>query len=129
MPHFHLEYSANLATLVDMAGLCENLRKAAARIEIFPLAGIRVRATKVDHYAIAGGDEKHGFIDRTIRVREGRISAEKQKAVEKIVDIMRTFMEPVLAHASVALSAEIRDIQADMAPKYGTIRHNLRDYE
>ena len=95
MPHFHLEYSANLATLVDMAGLCENLRKAAARIEIFPLAGIRVRATKVDHYAIAGGDEKHGFIDLTIRFRQGRSSAVKQKAVEEIFDNMRTFMEPV----------------------------------
>ena len=112
-----------------MSGLCETLRKAAARIEIFPLAGIRVRATKVDHYAIADGDEKHGFIDLTIRLREGRSSAEKQKAVEGIFDIMHTFMEPVLTHASVALSAEIRDIQADMAPKYGTLRHNLRDYE
>ncbi len=129
MPHFHLEYSANLETLVDMAGLCETLRKAAARIEIFPLAGIRVRATKVDHHAIADGDEKHGFIDLTIRLREGRSSAVKQKAVEEIFGSMRTFMEPVLTHASVALSAEIRDIQADMAPKYGTIRQNLRDYE
>ena len=46
LPHFHLLYSANLETLVDMAGLCETLRKAAARIEIFPLAGIRVRAKK-----------------------------------------------------------------------------------
>ena len=129
MPHVHLEYSANLEPLVDMAGLCETLRKAAARIEIFPLAGIRVRATKVDYYAIADGDEKHGFIDLTIRLREGRSSAVKQKAVEEIFGSLRTFMEPVLIHASVALSAEIRDIQADMAPKYGTIRHNLRDYE
>ena len=112
-----------------MAGLCETLRKAAARIEIFPLDGIRVRATKVDHYAIADGDEKHGFIDLTIRLREGRSSAVKQKAVEEIFVNVRNFMEPVLAHASVALSAEIRDIQADMAPKYSTIRHNLRDYK
>ena len=125
MPHFHLEYLANLETLVDMAGLCKTLRKAGERIEIFPLAGIRVRTIKVDHYEIADGDEKHGFIDLTIRLREGRSSAVKQKAVEEIFVSMRTFMESVLAHASVALSAEIRDIQADMAPKYSTIRHNL----
>ena len=90
-----MEYSANLATLVDMAGLCENLRKAAARIEIFPLAGIRVRATKVDHYAIAGGDEKHGFIDLTIRLRQGRSSALILKDVEEIFLNMRSFMERV----------------------------------
>ena len=94
-----------------MAGLCETLREAAARIEIFPLAGIRVRATKVDHYAIADGNEKHGFIDLTICLREGRSSAVKQKAVEEIFDIMRAFMEPVLTHAPVALLAEIRDIR------------------
>ena len=87
-----MEYSANLEKLVDMAGLCETLRKAAARIEIFPLAGIRVRATKVDHFAIADGDEKHGFIDLTIRLRDGWSSAVKQKAVKEIFDCMCTFM-------------------------------------
>ena len=106
MPHFHLEYSANLETLVDMAGLRETLRKAAAKIEIFHLAGISVRATKVDYYAIADGHEKHDFIDLTVRLREGRSSAVKQKAVKEIFDCMRTFMEPVLTHASVALSSD-----------------------
>ena len=44
MPHLSIEYSANLEARVDISGLCEALRQAAAEIETFPLAGLRVRA-------------------------------------------------------------------------------------
>ena len=103
LPHFHLEYSANLKTLVDMAGLCVTLRLASERIKFFSLAGIRVRAMTVDHYAFADEAEKHRFIDLTIRFREGQISDVIQKAAKEIFDIVRTFMEPVSTHFSVAL--------------------------
>ena len=53
MPHFHIEYSANLEDVVDMAALCETLRAVAAGLDAFPMAGVRVRATRVDHVAIA----------------------------------------------------------------------------
>jgi len=129
LPHFHLEYSANLEATVDIGALCEAIRDTAASIDIFPLVGIRVRATRVDHYAIADGNAKHGFIDLSIRLREGRSETAKKDAVEKIFDCLRAFMEPVLATSSVALSAEIRDIAAEMAPKYGTIRQHLKGIE
>ena len=48
MAHFHIDYSANIEEVIDMAGLCEAIRICAASIETFPLAGIRVRATRVD---------------------------------------------------------------------------------
>ncbi len=56
MPHFKIDYSANLETHVDMAGLCQHIRATAAGIETFPMAGIRVRAVRADHYAIADGN-------------------------------------------------------------------------
>ena len=112
-----------------MADLCETLRNTASNIKIFPLAGSRVRAMEVDLYAIADGDEKHGFINLTIRLREGLSSASKQDAVEEIFDCIITFMEPVLAHASVTLSAEIRDIQADVALKYSSTRQHIKGKE
>ena len=129
MPHFHLEYSTNLEAMVDIGALCEAIRDTAANIDIFPLAGVRVRATRVDHYAIADGNAKHGFIDLSIRLREGRSEAAKKDAVEKIFDCLRAFMEPVLTTSSVALSAEICDIAAEMAPKYSTIRQHLEGIE
>ena len=94
MPHFHLEYSANLEAMIDIGALCEAIRDTAAKIDIFPLAGIRVRAIRVDHYAIADGNAKHGFIDLSIRLREGRSETAKKDAVEKIFDCLRAFMDP-----------------------------------
>lgn len=125
MPHFHLEYSANLEEKVDISALCDAIRSAAVDIEIFPMPGIRVRATRSDHYSIADGDEKHGFVDLSIRLREGRTEEAKRYAVEKIFSTLCSFMEPVLLQSSVALSAEIRDIDAGLSPKYGNIRYNL----
>ena len=55
MPHFTIEYSANLDGRVDMGAVVELVRKAAVETGIFPLGGIRVRAIRCEHYAIADG--------------------------------------------------------------------------
>lgn len=127
MPHFHLEYSANLEGAVDVAALCEAIRAEAAMIDTFPVAGIRVRATRVDHYAMADGDPKHGFIDLSVRLREGRAMDVKRDAITRIFATLSDFMAPVMATRSIALSAEMRDINADLSPKFGNIRDHLED--
>ncbi|MFW2542415.1 5-carboxymethyl-2-hydroxymuconate isomerase [Primorskyibacter sp. 2E107] len=125
MPHFQIDYSGNLEEVVDFGQFCEVIRAAAARIETFPLPGIRVRATRVDHYAIADGDPEHGFIDLSIRLRAGRPQAVKQAATQAIFDAAQTFLQPVMATRSLALSVEMRDIDPDLSPKTGTIRDHM----
>ena len=110
MPHFHIEYSANLDEVVEMGALCETIRAVAAGIDTFPTGGIRVRATRVDHVAMADGNPKHGFIDISVRLREGRTDAIKQDAIAQIFAALKKFMAPVMETRSVALSAEMRDI-------------------
>lgn len=127
MPHFEIQYSANLDDVVDMGGLCERIRATAAQIEAFPTAGIRVRAIRVDHYAIADGQAKHGFIDLGVRLRAGRSGPVKQDAMQRVFDVMQTFVAPAMAKHSIALSAEMREIDADLAPKTGTIRDHMED--
>ncbi|MEZ8014789.1 MAG: 5-carboxymethyl-2-hydroxymuconate isomerase [Ascidiaceihabitans sp.] len=128
MPHFHIEYSANLESLVDMAQLCEAVRAKAATIDTFPMAGIRVRATRVDHVAIANGNPKHGFVDLSVRLREGRPHDVKRDAITQIFAVLTDFMAPTMETLSVALSAEMRDIDADLSPKFGNIRDHLEDH-
>lgn len=128
MPHFHIEYSANLESLVDMAQLCEAVRAKAAAIDTFPMAGIRVRATRVDHVAIANGNPKHGFVDLSVRLREGRPHDVKRDAITQIFAVLTDFMAPTMETLSVALSAEMRDIDADLSPKFGNIRDHLEDH-
>lgn len=127
MPHFQIDYSANLEDAVDMAALCEAIRAEAATIPAFPMAGIRVRATRVDHYAIADGDPKHGFVDISVRLREGRADDVKQDAITRIFAAAKAALAPAMASHSIALSAEMRDINAALSPKAGTIRNHLRD--
>jgi len=125
MPHFHIEYSANLEQAVDMGALCEAIRATAAGIDTFPTAGIRVRATRVDHVAMADGDPKHGFIDLSIRLRQGRPTRVKQDAIARVFEALEKFMAPVMETRSVALSAEMRDIDALLSPKTGNIRDHM----
>lgn len=125
MPHFIVEYSGNLEDALDFQAFCEDLRRTAAGIEAFPTPGIRVRAIRVDHYAIADGNPKHGFIDISIRLRGGRPNAVKQDATQRIFDAAHAFIAPVMAERPIALSLEMRDIDPALSPKTGTIRDHL----
>lgn len=125
MPHFHIDYSANLDGVVDMDAFCDAIRVAATQVAAFPMPGIRVRATRVDHYAVADGDPKHGFVDLSIRIREGRSHTVKEAATQHIFAAARAFLEPAMACHSIALSLELREINAALSPKCGTIRDYL----
>lgn len=125
MPHFQLDYSGNLESVIDVSALCEALRAEAARIDTFPMPGIRVRATRVDHFAIADGNAIHGFIDLSVRLRAGRPEEVKRETIERIFSALQRFVEPVMATHSIALSAEMRDIDASLSPKSGNIREHL----
>lgn len=127
MPHLILEYSANLEDALDMGGLCEAIRAEAARIDTFPLAGVRVRAIAVDHYAIADGNPKHGFIDISVRLRAGRPDEVKADAAARVFEAARGFVAPVMEKRSIALSLEMRDIDPVLSHKAGTIRDHLED--
>ncbi len=125
MPHLMIDYSANVEPDVDLGGLCNTLRDVAASIDAFPLAGVKVRAVRVDHYAIADGNPEHGFIDISVRIREGRDMETKQDAAQKLFDAANEFVADVMQRRSLALSLELRDIDAALSPKSGSIRKYL----
>ena len=125
MPHLMIDYSANVEPDVDIGGLCNILLDVAASIDAFPLAGVKVRAVRVDHYAIADGNPEHGFIDISVRIREGRDMQTKQNAAQKLFDAANEFVADVMQRRSLALSLELRDIDAALSPKSGSIRKYL----
>jgi 5-carboxymethyl-2-hydroxymuconate isomerase len=120
-----IDYSVNVETDVDIGALCDTLRDVAASIDAFPLAGVKVRAVRVDHYSIADGNPEHGFIDISVRIREGRDMETKQNAAQKIFDAANEFVADVMRRRSLALSLELRDIDAALSPKSGSIRKYL----
>jgi len=110
MPHFIVEYSPNIESYIDVGELCNLIRETAIGIDAFPMPGVRVRATKVDHYSIADGNSKHGFVDVSVRLRAGRDLDVKKPSIDQ---------------HSLALSFEMRDIDPDLSPKCGSIRDHL----
>src|ERR1019366_3706852 len=97
MPHFTIEYSANLDSRLDIGKTVEVVRKTAVETGIFPLGGIRVRAIRCEHYAIAAASPQFGFLDMVLRLGEGRDLAIRKKAGEHIFRALSDHLDPVFA--------------------------------
>ncbi len=123
MPHFTIEYSANLDARVEMAAIVELVRKAAVETGIFPLGGIRVRAIKCAHYAIADGNPQHGFLAMVLRLGEGRDLAARKQAGEHIFKALSVHLEPVFAASRFALSFDMQINDKETSWK----RNNIHD--
>ncbi len=126
MPHFTIEYSANLDGHVDMAEVVEVVRKAAVEAVIFPLGGIRVRAIKCEHYAIADGNPGHAFLDMVLRLGEGRDLATRKKAGEHVFKALSTYLDPVFAKMKFALSFDMQINDKETSFKRNNIHEALK---
>lgn len=126
MPHIMLDYSANVESYADIAGLCACLRRAAAETGVFPLAGIRVRAFAANHVSIADGDPRHGYIDISLRLRAGRGLDTRKRAAQAVFAAAQAYLEPAMQRHSLALSLELRDIDPELSPKCGTTRDHMQ---
>ena len=126
MPHFTIEYSANLDGRVDMAAVVELVRKEAVATGIFPLGGIRVRAIRCEHYAIANGDKQFGFLDMVLRLGEGRDLATRQKAGEYIFKALSDYLDPVFANSKFALSFDMQINDKETSWKRNNIHEALK---
>ena len=126
MPHFSIEYSANLDGRVDMADVVEVVRKAAVETGIFPLGGIRVRAIRCEHYAIADGREDYAFLDMVLRLGEGRDLATRKEAGEHIFRALSQHLDPVFAATRFALSFDMQINDKDTSFKRNNIHEALK---
>ena len=121
MPHLTIDYSANMEERTDIAALCDCIRLAAIETSVFPLAGIRVRAFRADHVSIADGGTENGFIDISVRLREGRDLEVRREATRHIFAAAEAFLKPVLETHPFALSLEMRNIDPELSPKLNSI--------
>jgi len=123
MPHFTIEYSANLEPRVDIGAVVEVVRRAAVETGIFPLGGIRVRAIRCEHFAIADGGNNYGFLDMVLRLGEGRELATRKKASEHIFKALSDHLDPVFASGRFALSFDVQINDKETSWK----RNNIHD--
>ena len=123
MPHFTIEYSANLDHRLDIGAVCEVVRKAAVETGIFPLGGIRVRAIRCEHYAIADARQDYGFLDMVLRIGEGRDLPTRKTAGEHVFNALSRHLDPFFAGSKFALSFDMQINDKDTSWK----RNNIHD--
>ena len=126
MPHFTIEYSANLDARIDMGKVVELVRKAAVETGIIPLGDIRVRTVRCEHYAIADGNPQLGFLDMVLRLGEGRDLATRKKAGEHIFKVLSAYLDPVFAQSKFALSFDMQINDKEMSWKRNNIHEALK---
>jgi 5-carboxymethyl-2-hydroxymuconate isomerase len=124
MPHQIIEYSANLEADMDVEALVSAMHDTAIGIDALPMAGIRTRAIRHDHYKIADGHEDNAYIYVTLRIMAGRSTETRKDAGERLFSTLREFIEPVLKQRPILLSFEIQEIDPEARWKHS----NIRDY-
>jgi 5-carboxymethyl-2-hydroxymuconate isomerase len=126
MPHFTIEYSANLDERLDIGKVVEVVREAAVETGIFPPGGIRVRAIRCEHYAIADGNPHFGFLAMVLRLGEGRDLATRQMAGEHIFKVLSGHLDPVFAGSKFALSFDMQINDKETSWKRNNIHEALK---
>lgn len=126
MPHFTMEYSANLDASVDFPGLCQAVHATILSSGLFELGAVRVRAIRCDAYAVADLLPENGFIDMSFRIGKGRSDEEKRRTGEAIFATVTQFLAPLFETPHFALTLEIREIDAELSWKKNAIHPRLR---
>ncbi|MDA9009220.1 5-carboxymethyl-2-hydroxymuconate Delta-isomerase [Alphaproteobacteria bacterium] len=127
MPHFKIEYSANLDMAIDMTDLCDVVREAALETGIFPVGGLRVRAVRCEHYSIADGNPDNAFIDIAGKVGVGREERVRKAAAIMMFQRVETFLEAHFEERPLALSFEIRELDENTNMKRNSIHEKLKE--
>jgi 5-carboxymethyl-2-hydroxymuconate isomerase len=120
MPHFIVEYTANLEQEGDIPGL---LKKANATLiaqnGVFPIGGIRSRANRLEHYRVADGEADYAFVHAELKMAAGRDEATKKRAGDALFDMMKAHFAALYERRYLALSMEITEFS-----ETGTWKHN-----
>ncbi len=124
MPHQIIEYSANLEPTLRLSELIATLHETAASVEAFPLAGLRTRAVRRDHYRIADDHPENGFVHVVLRIAHGRPLDVQQAAGSRIFEALCGHLEPIYSRSPLAISFEMQEINPDLRWK----QNNLREY-
>jgi 5-carboxymethyl-2-hydroxymuconate isomerase len=126
MPHFRIEYSANLSNKFNASEFCGVMHKAILETGMFELGAVRVRAFKAEAFAIADQLPDNAFIDMNFKVGEGRTPEQLKHAGEHVFAAAREYLAPLFTTPHFALSFQIEVINASLSWKNNAMHSRLR---
>lgn len=110
MPHFVIEYSANLDEALDIRDVIRVLHAAVIETGAFPAAALRTRSARREDYLIGDGDPANAFLAITGRIAAGRSDALRQSLGQRIFAAVRDHVVSVVGSAPLSLTLELQEI-------------------
>jgi 5-carboxymethyl-2-hydroxymuconate isomerase len=126
MPHFIVEYSANIEQELDLPGLLEVLNETAVSTGVFPLGGIRSRAIRCEHFRVAEGDPENGFIHLTAKVGSGRPEEVLKQAGDTVFAAFTEFLDPLFQRRWLSIGFELTELHPTLNYKKNNIHQKLK---
>ena len=126
MPHFILEYSANLEQDLSLDGLFKALHETAMETGVFALGGVRFRAHRCDHYLVADADPNNAFVHLTARIGRRRDPDVRQAVAEKIFDTLVEYLDALYQARPLAISFELTELTPGLSFRKNNIHEKIR---
>lgn len=112
MPHFIVEYTANLGEEADIRGLLEKVHRVLIkRRDSFPIGGIRSRAIRLDEYYVADGAEDDAFVHATLKIGAGRPEQVKKEVGAELFAVMKDHFAPLFGETAGAALVAHPDVR------------------
>ena len=128
MAHLILDYSANLSPEeLRLDELLEKLTAAAAESGVFPLAGLRARAIRCEHFRVADGHPDNAFVNLSTKVGRGRDVDTRKRAGQQLFDVLTEHLQPVSDARALAISFEMRELDADVKFNQNNLREKMAE--
>lgn len=127
MPHFIMEYSANVKEDVDIPALLRKVNQTLlAQNGVFPIGGIRSRAIELVDYCIADGDPQHAFVHVTLKIGAGRTAQAKAKVCEDLFALLKSHLFLEHKPRPLSLSLELYEFNEESTYRYNTLHAHFR---
>jgi 5-carboxymethyl-2-hydroxymuconate isomerase len=121
MPHFVIEYSANLEPDVDLRAVVDAVHKSAVESGLFKIGGIRVRTLKHEIYKIADGNPEHAFLHVRAAILEGRSVEDRERLGNTTIAAVDALLANARKKRGIALSVEVSEIDRNMSFKKNSL--------
>ncbi len=124
MPHLWIEYSANLDPHLEVDNFLHHVHGEVVADGVFPLAGLRTRAVRVEHYVIADDHPDNAFVHIVLRTLPGRDPSSKKASTDRLFESIRRCLAPLSMRLPLAISMHVEESD----PDYGYRVSNYRDH-
>jgi 5-carboxymethyl-2-hydroxymuconate isomerase len=121
MPHFVIEYSANLEPDIDLRAVVDAVHKSAVESGLFKIGGIRVRTLKHEIYKIADGNPEHAFLHVRAAILEGRSVEDRERLGNTTIAAVDALLANARKKRGIALSVEVSEIDRNMSFKKNSL--------